>query len=219
MNRIELKMNAKDKLKGKYGDAIAVFMIFYALSYAANFVIGFIFGISIEIFNINNETIIDLIINILSSLISIIISGLFSLGMTSYYLKVSRNENVNYKELFSKTNMFGKFICTSICMGIIIIIGYLLLIIPGIIAILALSQTMYILLDNTNIKTIDAIKLSNKMMNGHKIEYLLLQLSFFGWIILGIFTCGLLYLWLIPYMYVTNANFYNKIKEEYEQKN
>ena len=51
-------------------------------------------------------------------------------------------------------------------------------------------------------------------MNGHKMDYFILNLSFFGWAILGIFTFGLLYLWLIPYMQVTFANFYNEIKEQ-----
>lgn len=57
------------------------------------------------------------------------------------------------------------------------------------------------------------------MMNGYKLEFFILKLSFLGWIILGIFTFGILYLWLIPYMNVTEANFYNEIKEIYSKKN
>ena len=40
------------------------------------------------------------------------------------------------------------------------------------------------------------------------------RLKLFGWIILGIFTLGILYLWLTPYMQVTYANFYNSLKEK-----
>ena len=49
-------------------------------------------------------------------------------------------------------------------------------------------------------------------MKGHKWEYFVLGLSFLGWMILGVFTLGILYFWLIPYMQVTCANFYESIK-------
>ena len=39
------------------------------------------------------------------------------------------------------------------------------------------------------------------------------ELSFLGWMLLGILTFGILYLWLIPYMQVATANFYNALKE------
>ena len=56
-------------------------------------------------------------------------------------------------------------------------------------------------------------KKSTDMIEGHKNDYILLVLSFFGWFVLGIFTFGILYLWLVPYMLVTLANFYDKIKK------
>ena len=51
-------------------------------------------------------------------------------------------------------------------------------------------------------------------MEDYKIDYLLLELSFLGWLIAGIFTFGLLYLWVIPYMMVTEANFYYEVKKK-----
>ena len=51
-------------------------------------------------------------------------------------------------------------------------------------------------------------------MRGHKLELFLLRLSFIGWIILGIFTLGILYIWLAPYMSVAQAEFYERIKGE-----
>ncbi|MEI3508224.1 MAG: DUF975 family protein [Bacilli bacterium] len=54
-------------------------------------------------------------------------------------------------------------------------------------------------------------------MESYIFDYFVLFLSFIGWIVLGIFTLGLLYLWLVPYMLVTMANFYDMIKKEYVQ--
>jgi len=61
--------------------------------------------------------------------------------------------------------------------------------------------------------TMEVITKSKEMMNGHKMDYFVLVLSFFGWAILGILTLGILYLWLTLYMNVTFANFYNSLKE------
>ena len=50
------------------------------------------------------------------------------------------------------------------------------------------------------------------MMKGHKWDYFCLMLSFIGWFILSIFTLGILLLWLVPYMTVTIASFYDSIR-------
>ena len=60
-----------------------------------------------------------------------------------------------------------------------------------------------------------AINLSQKMMKGHKFDYFWLGLSFIGWILLGLLTLGIGYIWLIPYMYTSYAAFYEEVKKEY----
>ena len=55
------------------------------------------------------------------------------------------------------------------------------------------------------------------MMNGYVVDYFILMLSFIGWFILGLFTFGLLYIWLVPYMGVVFAKCYMKIKKDYDE--
>lgn len=196
MNRSELKTKAKENLKGKYGDAIKLMLITYGISFISGLIIGFI-----DL----DETVGDLIL--------LIITGLIGFGTVSYYLKVSRNESVTYKELFSKTNMFWQYIAISLLVGIFTALWSLLFIIPGIIAALSYSLVYYIKLDNPELSTMDVIRKSKQMMQGHKWDFFVLSLSFLGWTILGLFTLGILYFWLIPYMQVTYANFYNSLKE------
>ena len=83
-----------------------------------------------------------------------------------------------------------------------------------IILMLCLSQSYFILYDNENMPLGDIFRTSMDMMEGHKTDYLLLCLSFIGWFFLGMFTLGILYLWLIPYIFVSIANFYDKIKKD-----
>jgi uncharacterized membrane protein len=202
MNRVELKEKAKEALKGKYSEAIIVLLIFGILGALSS-------GISSLGDALNNSY-----LAILGNLISFIITCLLSFGSLSFFLKISRGEDVDFKELFSKTNMAIPYLLISLLTGIFTLLWSILFIIPGIIAALGYSQTYLIVLDNPEMDPMAAIKESKRLMNGHKLDFLILNFSFFGWIILGIFTFGLLYLWLIPYMSVTQMNFYNALIEE-----
>ena len=85
--------------------------------------------------------------------------------------------------------------------------------------ILCLSQSYYILYDNEDMPLGDIFRLSMDMMDGHKLDYILLCLTFIGWFILGIFTLGIIWLWIIPYMNVAMVNFYDKIKKDVKIEN
>jgi uncharacterized membrane protein len=75
-----------------------------------------------------------------------------------------------------------------------------------------------VLRDNPELSFNAAIERSMAMMEGHKMQYFLLQLSFIGWILLSILTCGILSLWVNPYLHATYAHYYEYVKEEYEKR-
>lgn len=50
-------------------------------------------------------------------------------------------------------------------------------------------------------------------MNGHKWKYFVLQLSFIGWISLGEITLGIAFIWVLPYMTVTQVYYYDELKK------
>ena len=83
-----------------------------------------------------------------------------------------------------------------------------------IILMLSLSQSYFILYDHEDMPLGDIFRTSMDMMDGHKTDYIIFVLSFIGWIFLGLFTAGILYLWLIPYIGVSTVNFYDKIKHD-----
>jgi len=205
MNRVELKEKAKQSLQGKYKETILMFLIFFGVNFAAGFGIGFLGAL----LNLSENT-----INLFADVASIVLSGLLTFGYMSYFLKLSRDEEVTKDELFAKTDLLVPYIVLSVLIALFTSLWTLLLIIPGIIAAINYSQAYYIVLDNPELKPMEAISKSKEMMNGHKMDYFILNLSFLGWIIAGIFTLGILYFWLIPYMNVTNANFYNYLKEQ-----
>jgi uncharacterized membrane protein len=84
--------------------------------------------------------------------------------------------------------------------------------IPGLIKALSYSMTNYVLVDHPGIGAFDAIKESQRIMEGHKLDLFILQLSFIPWNLLVVATCGLAAFYVTPYVQQTYANFYLTIK-------
>ena len=159
-----------------------------------------------------------------------VVSGSFSvlalllLPMGYSYSVAFLNDIRNGKEPFKVETLFDgykdfmRIFGTTLLMNVYIFLWTLLFIFPGIIKSISYSQTYYVLKDNPELKFNEAIERSMEMMEGHKMQYFLLMLSFIGWIILIILTCGILSLWVTPYMNATFANYYEYVKEEYEKR-
>ena len=88
----------------------------------------------------------------------------------------------------------------------------LLFIIPGIIKAYSYAMVPYILEDRPELSAEDTIRLSTKMMDGHRWQLFCLHLSFIGWAFLCIFTFGIGYLFLKPYVLTAQADFYEDLK-------
>jgi len=151
----------------------------------------------------------------LSETLQIIIIGPLTLGFTRYFLELSRKENPIYETIFTGFLDFKRSFLASILTGIYIILRLILLIIPGIIAIIDYSLVYYILLEDPEISSNDAILKSKRMIYGHRKQYFYLNLRFIGLSILCIFTLFIGFLWLIPYIYVCNSIFYEEVKKQY----
>ncbi len=215
MSRLQIKSNARKSLKGHYGQIIIMFLVYVLVCFAMYFVGGLLdtlFKVSYTIQSVDSlNNPITLQIGPFMCIFGIASTVLFAFGITSYFLKTSRNEEVSYKELFSKTNLWFAFIAITFFVGLFVTLWSILFVIPGIIATFAYKMVYYIKLDNPDMSTFEVIKKSKELMRGHKLDFFILQLSFIGWIILGVFTLGILYIWLIPYMAVSECNFYNDL--------
>ena len=146
-------------------------------------------------------------------LISIFITGPFTLGLVIFSLSISRDEEASVEQLFEGFNHLGTAIGAYILTSVIIVIGIFLLIIPGIIAALSVSMTFYIIADDDSIGVLDAIKKSNEMMINYRWKLFCLYFRFFGWAVVCILTFGIGFLWLIPYIQISVSKFYEDIKE------
>lgn len=97
--------------------------------------------------------------------------------------------------------------------AIAIVIFALLTVIYSIWILVMYSQVNFIILDNPKFDVIDAMRHSRTLMDGKKWKFILMILSFLGWILLCILTLGIGFLWLMPYLYTTLAAFYCDIRD------
>ena len=206
INRAELKRYAKNQLRGKWGLAVGGTIVILLIQFA---------------FNIISRIVQDNIaLLIVFTLLSMVISTAMGIGMCRFSLNYAyEDKEPELKDIFSGFSVILKAIGLSILLGVIVIVGTILLIIPGIIFSFMFSQSYYILADDNSKSIIQCLKESAAMMKGYKFKCFVLSLSFLGWIILGIIPLGIGLLWVIPYMNVTMSSFYLKVKKNYQKTN
>jgi uncharacterized membrane protein len=192
-DNITLMRAARESLKGKWGQAILTFFIYTLLTAASG---------SVR----HHGSILTL-----GSIITLIIAGPLALGASIFSLSISRNKEARLEQIFLGFNNFANAFITYLLLILYVFLWTLLLIIPGIIAALGYSMTFYILADDPVIKPQDALKKSKSMMNGYKLKLFYLCLRFFLLALLCILTLGIGFLWLIPYVHITIAKFYDDI--------
>ena len=203
MTRQEIKAWAKEKIKnGNMWGVLGVVIV-------ANLISGI---------TASTETKSGLV-NITVSVGTDILTFILGVGLVNYMVNFITDQPKNFDLLFSKFKYWKNLIKAWFIYFANVFLWTLLLIVPGIIKSYAYSLVPYILNDNPEMNSKEALDLSEKMMDGHKGELFVLQLSFIGWELLGILTLGILYLWLVPYMQTAQTKFLYEVKTNYEKAN
>lgn len=143
---------------------------------------------------------------------SMIISPALTLGLSMVFLKVVRCEKVDISDLFNGFPKLGRALWLSILQGLFTMLWSFLFVIPGIIKAYSYSMSYYVLADHPEMTAREALKESQRIMDGHKMDLFVLSLSFIGWLLLSYVTCGLALIYVLPYMNTAFANFYESIK-------
>lgn len=147
------------------------------------------------------------------SVISLVIAGPLTLGIISCFIKLVRKESFKFENIFDGFKNFTSAFILQILVTLFVFLWSLLLIVPGIIAAYRYSMAFYLLNDNPNLGAMEALELSKKIMMGNKWRLFCLHLSFIGWAILSILTCGIGFIWLTPYMTTAVTNFYESLEK------
>jgi uncharacterized membrane protein len=147
-----------------------------------------------------------------TQLIQWVIQAPFSLSFSFLSLRISRGLPTKVPMVFQGFAYFWKACATYLLIFLFTVLWSLLLIVPGIVAGLSYSMAWYILCDEPAVGPLEAIRRSKALMRGHKWRCFCLLCRFLGWAVLCIFTLGIGFLWLVPYMGTCIACFYNDLR-------
>lgn len=215
MDSSDLRYQARRALEGKWGIAVLAGFLAALLGGLATGG-GISLDIDEEIIQKAPKVILPILAMIVSvggvlSLVQFILGGPVQLGYSKFLLKMHDGEEADVKDLFSQFDRFGDGFLLSLLRGLFIALWTLLLIVPGIVKTYSYSMAHFIMAENPGMTPTEAITASKQLMDGHKLELFLLDLSFIGWALLSALTLGIGSLWLVPYRNAAQAAFYRDI--------
>lgn len=188
MENREIMAHARARIKGHWGIAVAVFLVYLVIT----FVLG--------------------AIPYVGWVADLLIGGPLFVGLHVFSLAVARGRETRAEQLFDGFSSFANGLVAYLLVVIFTLLWTLLLIVPGIMAGLSYSMTFFILADNDKTDGLEAIRKSKAMMKGNRWKLSLLLGKFTGWFLVGIFTLGIGFLWIGPYIMVSLAQFYEDIR-------
>lgn len=222
----ELKGIAKEQLFGKYGAIIGPSLVLGLITLILSFGPGLVVG---------TNTVPQLILYFLISFIVSLFAGIFTSGKAFLYLKLTCGQPVSVSDIFYGFQTYPDkalliqlvlSVVTYVCMIPQMIFNLLINYSQNMVAILfaslftvigsavmiflmlMLSQSFYLLHDFPQYSAKDLMKMSCRMMKGHKGRLFYINVSFLPLYFLGFFSCCIAFLWLNPYMEMVRVNFY-----------
>ena len=198
MGRVELKKWAKEKIKGHMWQLLGVILV---ASILTSLVVGQKYTFEDGKFSATGGVPLGIFLYFIE------------VGLAYYMVKFINDKNPVFKDLFYFAKDYVRTLIVGFLTGIFTFLWALLLIIPGIIKGIAYSLVPLILADEKykDLGYMDVLKKSEELMNGHKMDYFVLGLSFIGWHLLAILTLGILEIWIAPYQTTATYKFLDDI--------
>lgn len=207
MDRAELKRQARASLGGKLFGPVWLHAVLTVL------VASLLTGVAGTMTTSNYQRM-PYLITVSLNLLVLILGGPISYGLARMFMQQSRDgQPMKLKELFQgfREDFKGLFLL-NLMQNLFIVLWTLLFILPGIVAELSYSMSYFVKVDHPEYNWSQCISESKRLMSGHKGELFVLQLSFLGWILVGILCLGVGTLWVSAYAYATTALYYQHLK-------
>ena len=185
----------------------------------------------------------SLSLSFVSVLVTLLSTVLYA-GYTNYCLCVQRGAAMPYDSLFDAFSFAGKVILLSVVEGILVALGFMLFVIPGVYLLFAYAFSLFYLCEDPSADVFDAMRRSREETKGYKLQLFALLFSFFPLLLLlglavGLcqqlvpraafpqtlsgellhtFFSGLIslcgLLYIQPYLTITRAGFFRRATEE-----
>lgn len=193
MTFYDAKTKAKQILKSKLGEAIALSIIYSIL-------LG--------------------LLDLIAGIGGLLFGSILLMGYYTCLIDLGTNKKFAIEKMFSQLNgeTFTTRMIISIIKRVYLFLWSLLFFIPGIIKSYSYMLTELIAMKEPDLTPTECINESRRLMDGHKMNMFVLDLSFIGWHLLCILTFGIGYIFLTPYINQTKIEYINanilQIREE-----
>ena len=229
-NRAELKARGKEAFRANYWECVVVALIF-ALLIGGGAAAGRdkvhdasdTNGVSVELTEDLGSMPRGMVgifagalvgISAVASFVKLLVVNPLKVGCKRFFVANSEEPAQLGELLYGFRNGYGNVVVAMLLRDLFTFLWGLLLIVPAFIKAYSYRMVPYILADNPDISGREAITLSRQMMNGHKWNTFVLDLSFIGWYLLAILTADIVgVLWTNPYVEATDAELYKAIRD------
>jgi uncharacterized membrane protein len=237
-NNDQIIKEAREAFKGQWGNVFLAFLLSTLVSAAIGLGVSLIMAIIYNVLDfvdfVFSDSLMELVVVILvfiGVILWLIFQGRFWIWQNSYILRKSRGEDVSYSDfktifegfknineikasLLNKDQLLKNLLPAIILLltTVSILLGYVLLVIPGIIVSFMLALVPFIAAEENNINPMDAMKKSAHMMDGYKMKLFWCYVKLIPLAILCALPCGLGLFWFGPYMSFVLAKFYDAHK-------
>ena len=233
----ELKRLSREQLNGRWGIAIGANLLMQLITSALLMPFYFLFILS-------GGRMVQYITYMVATFIIAAVSIVIQCGILRIYFGFARGEEISIGMMFSEFSrrpfrymlgylllMFIEMVCIipgTICFSVGLVGGTFLAIAIGaalylvgmvimLIVALRFSQVFLILLEHGEMGVMEAFHRSAELMEGNMGRFFYIELSFIGWALLGLLSCGIGMLWVTPYMMQVSVNFYRSLTGELDE--
>jgi membrane-anchored glycerophosphoryl diester phosphodiesterase (GDPDase) len=148
--------------------------------------------------------------NVLLGIVSMLVGLIIEIGLVTFSLRAHDSvEKVGVKDLWNP-KPFWYYLVGQAFVGFVVIVGLILLIVPGVIAAMGLMFSSYLIIDKGR-GPVEAFKQSWQMTKGHKWDLFLLSLALVGLNILGLLALVIGLLVTIPITMLAVVHVYRKL--------
>ena len=186
-------------------------------------------------FPLNPQTIPGAVLSFIIECLVQLLAGIFLAGQTYLYLNISCGGNIRVSDvfygfthhpdrailiqLFQLLLMLASFVPLFAVLGLWMVIDSIYMLIPvavafcfglivSVIISLMYSQSYFVMLDFPDFTALQCLRFSRRIMKGSKARRFYLDMSFIPLYLLGLLTCCIGLLFVIPYVNTTYSNFY-----------
>ncbi|MBO5279381.1 MAG: DUF975 family protein [Lachnospiraceae bacterium] len=146
--------------------------------------------------------------------ISAFVKNPLEVGAQKLFLNCRDNTAEFVDIVFAFKNSYFNIVKTLFLRGLFTGLWSLLFVIPGIVKAYEYRMIPYILAEHPEMSSKEAFARSKEMMDGNKWNAFVLDLSFIGWHILGVCTCGIAEIfYIMPYQCLTDAELYHELNK------